>query len=252
MSQDAGRETTAMSSMSVGQRPTERSSMFSDAVEPYHHRIDAEAWDDIYVIGDVHGCFTELEALIELIDPSTDDLLIFVGDLVRKGPNSRGVIERVRDAPNMLSIRGNNEEKLLTGEKTLPELDDDHLRYLRSLPLVISWGENIVVHGGIVPEQPLTEHTPTELLTTRATPDGDGYDGPFWFERYDRSPQVFFGHTVLEAPVDTDGVVGLDTGCVYGGYLTAYDTARDRFLRIEARETYRDRSEDSIVDPEAL
>ncbi len=78
------------------------------------------------------------------------------------------------------------------------------------------------------------------------SPNGDGYDGPFWFETYEGPPRVFFGHTVLAEPVDREWAVGLDTGCVYGGDLTAYDVRRERFLSVPGA-TLEDRSSEKIV-----
>ncbi|WP_097009159.1 metallophosphoesterase family protein [Natronoarchaeum philippinense] len=220
---------------------------FSDAVEQRHHRIDADEWQNVYVIGDIHGCLTELKALVERIDPDPDELLAFVGDLVRKGPDSAGVVEYVRDRPNAVPVLGNNEAKVLRGDAD-PGLDDEHVDYLETLPAVLSWGDHAVVHGGVDPSRPLFEHGVEDFLTMRA-PLGDGYDGPFWFEQYERTPQVFFGHTVLDAPVVGEGAIGLDTGCVYGGALTAYDCGADEFVSVPARDTYQERSRSKFVDP---
>ncbi len=201
-----------------------------------HRRIDLENWDDVYVIGDVHGCIDALEELLETLEVDRDDLAVFVGDLVRKGPDSRAVIERVRTSSNLRSVRGNNEQKLLDGEKSLPRFGPTNHRYLESMPVAISWDGGLVVHGGVDPSRELSSHTAEELLTMRS-PDADGgYDGPFWFDRYEGEPRVFFGHTVLEDPLETDGAVGLDTGCVYGGALTAYDVRREEFVSIDTDE----------------
>ncbi|MFC7028582.1 metallophosphoesterase [Halomicroarcula sp. GCM10025710] len=75
-----------------------------------HRRIDRTQWDNIYVVGDVHGCRGTLEQLLETLDPSESELVVFVGDLVRKGPDSKGVVDIVRDRPNLVSVRGNNEQ----------------------------------------------------------------------------------------------------------------------------------------------
>ena len=221
-----------------------------DAVSFDHRHIDLEKRDDVYVIGDVHGCLDALEDLLETLDLADNDLAVFVGDLVRKGPESKAVLDRVRQSPRLLSVKGNNEQKLIDGEKSLSSLDLADQQYLKSLPTAISWDGGLVVHGGVDPNRPLSAHATDDLLTMRA-PDGDGYDGPFWFEQYDRTPRVFFGHTVLDAPVVGDGAIGLDTGCVYGGTLTAYDCGADEFVGVEARETYQKRSESKFVDPAA-
>lgn len=220
---------------------------FDSAVS--HRRIETSEWRDIYVIGDVHGCRATLERLLERLDPHPSDLLVFVGDLVRKGPDSHGVVERVRTMDNAVSVLGNNEAKLLRGEKHLPGLTDADRSYIESLPVAISWDESIAVHGGIDHRKPIADHSPAELLNLRSLADAGGYTRPFWFETRREQPRVFFGHTVLAEPFATDSAVGLDTGCVYGGQLTAYDCTRGRFIAVEPQETHQSRSDDSIVEP---
>lgn len=221
---------------------------FETAVETRHRRIDPSEYRETYVIGDVHGCRETLDALLEKLDSGPDTMLVFVGDLVRKGPDSAGVVEFVRTHDNAVSVMGNNERKLVDGEKTVPALTDDDLAYLADLPLVISWEDTLVVHGGIDPRKPVPGHTREEILTFRSLGDG-GYERPYWFERHCTAPRVFFGHTVLAEPFATPGAVGLDTGCVYGGQLTAYRWSTGEFLAVEPEETYQSRSADSIVKP---
>ena len=219
---------------------------FADTVE--HKRLDVTAWDDVYVIGDVHGCHDELNQLLSTLDVTDTDLVVFVGDLVRKGPDSKGVLEHVRRADNMFTIRGNNEEKLLRGEKSLPVLSSDDLSWIESRPAVISWQDTLVVHGGVDPRKQLSEHTTYELQTFRSL--SSGYERPFWWERYNGSDRVFFGHTPLAAPVYRECAIGLDTGCVYGNQLTAYDWRRDRFHTVTAEKTVQHRKESKWVQPE--
>ncbi|WP_121743413.1 metallophosphoesterase family protein [Natronorubrum halophilum] len=213
---------------------------------PFDRRhIDLEEYGDLYVVGDVHGCLEALEALLSKLELDDDDLVIFVGDLLRKGPASGAVLDRVRRSPQLVSVRGNNEQKLLDGTASLETLDSDDLEYLETLPTAISWDGGLVVHGGVDPNRPLSSHSSDSLLTMRA-PDGDGYDGPFWFDEYEGEPRVFFGHTVLSQPLDREWAIGLDTGCVYGGSLTAYDVRREQFVSVSA-SGYADRSADKIV-----
>ena len=220
---------------------------FNHSVAAQHRRIDADEWDDIYVVGDVHGCLRELETLVERIDPSDDDLLVFVGDLVRKGPDSKGVVDLVRESENMVTVRGNNEEKLLRGTKTLPELSHDDLAWIRSLPVALSFEDALVVHGGVDPRRPLTDHDVDDLLEMRSL--SSGYERPFWWERHDGPRTVFFGHTPLERPVLCDYAVGLDTGCVYGGSLTAYGWYDGTVLELEADRTVEHRPASKFVTP---
>lgn len=208
-------------------------------------RIDPDAWNDVYVIGDVHGCREVLDSLLAKLAVDADDLVVFVGDLVRKGPDSGDVVGLVRRRENMLSVRGNNEQKLLNGDVSCPALDPPDRRFLETLPDVIRWDGGLVVHGGLDPDRELGAHSREELVTMRA-PTGDGYDGPFWFDRYDGPPRVFFGHTVLSSPIEDEWVVGLDTGCVYGGRLSAYDLKGDRFVTVDG-QSHQERPATKIV-----
>jgi len=221
---------------------------FSAAVEAQHHRLDRSQYGNVYVVGDVHGCRETVGKLLDALELAGDDLVVFVGDLVRRGPDSRGVIDLVRSSPNLLSVRGNNEEKLVRGRRRLPELTAADVRWLRSLPLVVSWTGHVVVHGGIDPRKPRERLTVPELQNTSSI-SADASSRPYWWERYDGPDRVFFGHTVLERPYVGDAVVGLDTGCVYGGRLTAYDCGNDRLVAVEPPRTYHDRPPEKFVSP---
>jgi len=225
---------------------------FDPALDAPTRHIDSATWDDIYVVGDIHGCRGTLERLLDALAPTDDDLVVFVGDLVRKGPDSKGVLDTVRERPNLMSVRGNNEQKLVDGRKSIDALTEVDYDYVESLPVAISWDDALVVHGGIDHRKPLAEHTLTELLNNRSLVPGGSYDRPYWFETRRESPRVFFGHTVLAEPFVTDHAVGLDTGCVYGGQLTAYDYRADELVAVEPPETYVPRSADSIVDPRVV
>jgi serine/threonine protein phosphatase 1 len=228
-------------------RPGLRDEDLAPEVAERHLRLDVDAWEEIYVVGDVHGCRPELEALLSALGPDEDDLVLFVGDLVRKGPDSRGVVGLVRDAPNMFSVRGNNEAKLVHDRVDIPELDPV-AAYIESLPVVISIGDSFLVHGGVDTRLPLSDQGIERLLNTRSIPPENGYDGPFWFDHWEGPQRVFFGHTPLEAPVVTEHAVGLDTGCVYGGSLTAYDYRADEVVSVPAFETYQSRPDRKVLD----
>ncbi|MDY7083054.1 MAG: metallophosphoesterase [Halobacteria archaeon] len=217
---------------------------FSDEVERVHERIDSDGRERIYVVGDVHGCIEELRVLLDEIRPSSDDLLVFVGDLIRKGPNSDAVVDLIRTSKNMVSVRGNNEQKIIDGGVEAG-LSDTNRDYLESMPVVISWDDAMVVHDGVDPRKELVDHTIRDLVKMRSLDNG-GYDGEFWFDRYDSDTTVFFGHTVLEDPF-VGNAVGLDTGCVYGGRLTAYDVKESEFVSVPANKTYSERSDEYIV-----
>jgi serine/threonine protein phosphatase 1 len=208
-----------------------------------------------HVIGDVHGCYRELCDLLATLGPGDDDRLIFVGDLVIRGPENASVVRLFTDdaLPNATVILGNNEEKLrptLAGDPTyanaavLGTIDqlreagllDAALDLFDSFPLYVDLGEHWIVHAGVRPGIPLAEQDRDDLLKLK-TLDGDPCS-PMWWEQYDGPNRVIFGHHVTRAPMVLPYAVNLDTGCVYGGSLTAYTIETGTITSVRARETY--------------
>jgi serine/threonine protein phosphatase 1 len=224
--------------------------VFSPAVETQHRRIDADAYEDIYVVGDVHGCIRELEELVETVGADGETLFVFVGDLVRKGPDSSAVLGYVREHENMVTVRGNNEQKLLDGRADCDGLTGGDREFIASLPVAVSWDDALVVHGGIDPRVPLVEHSVEDLLTKRLLAPEADHQHPYWFDHHSAPPQVFFGHTVLAEPFESRWAVGLDTGCVYGGQLTAYHYGTGEYVTLDARRTYEFRDPEKFITPE--
>src|SRR6476659_1934064 len=67
-------------------------------------------------IGDIHGCFNALEALLRLVAPVADDRIIALGDYADRGPDSNLVMARLielYDAGNLIALRGNHDEMML-------------------------------------------------------------------------------------------------------------------------------------------
>ncbi|MGA7124000.1 MAG: metallophosphoesterase [Polyangiaceae bacterium] len=196
------------------------------------------------IIGDVHGCTSELEELLEQIRFSEgSDQLIFVGDLVTRGPDSRGALALVRRLGGR-AVRGNHEEKLLSArhrpkslgadhERLARALSEDEWRMLEAMPLWLDLPEHgiRVVHAGVVPGA-TPKRTPAEALLKIRTVDSrnrwsDEPDaGPLWGSRYDGPPHVVFGHNAGAEPQFHPWATGIDTGCVYGGRLTAVVLAK--------------------------
>lgn len=212
-------------------------------------RIDPAEWDEIYIVGDVHGCRRELETLLERLSVTETDLVVFVGDLVRKGPDSKGVVDLVRGRENLLTVRGNNEQKLLDGADSLPALTAEDIAWIESLPLVATLPETVVVHGGISAQKPLEAHSMRELLNLRSVPHGESGGRPYWFETRTDGPRVVFGHTVLSEPFTTDWAVGLDTGCVHGRSLSYLDWRAGEVGTISVETTYVERPPANILSP---
>lgn len=209
-----------------------------------------------FAIGDIHGCLESLEALLEEVLPHVDpekDLLVFIGDYVDRGPDPRGVIERILDLKaryKVVALMGNHEDMLLNwvlegrdldlylyngGGATLRsyqkegrvQIPEQHLAFLRSLPLYYQTEKYLFVHAGLRPGIPLESQDPMDLLWIR---------GEFIRSRFDFGKVVVFGHTPLREPLVMPNKIGIDTGAVYGGRLTCVELPALRFYSVPGWE----------------
>lgn len=229
-------------------------------------------------IGDIQGCSTELRALLGRVgfDPRRDELHP-VGDLVNRGPDSVGVLRLLR-ALGAGGVLGNHDRHLLrvaAGERRMKPRDtiDDVLEardrqelvaWLAARPFVRTWSDLVLVHAGLHPRwrdprralagAGALDATPAVEFATRvryctargALPDGDGADPgpPFapWYEFYRRKRTarrtVVFGHWAMRGLVLAPKLRGLDSGCVWGGALTAWIAEEDRIVQVPARKRY--------------
>lgn len=209
------------------------------------------------IIGDVHGCHLELAQLLrEAHVVPGRDRVIFIGDLINKGPDSRRVWD-LFCAVQAESIMGNHEWSML---HLLDDAGNKHAKYrdrfakdfgtslaafvedVRKWPQWLDLGDYLLVHAGVVPGQHPQDTDPW-VLTTIRTWDGSGADllnpaNPPWFDLYQGDQTVVFGHWAALGGVLRSNVLGLDTGCVYGGMLTALVLPEKRFVRVRAREPY--------------
>ena len=206
------------------------------------------------VIGDVHGCIDELRELLRRIDASPEDRLISVGDLICKGPDSRAVLQWAMGAKNLLCVRGNHESRFLTYWKLgiavdVKEYDletyrqlgkrlDDFMRFIESWPLFLLEPDLVVVHAGFDPRQPIAGQPASRLTELRRLA---GTDMP-WYEEYTDERLVVFGHWAKPEPIVRSNAIGLDTGCVYGGALSALILPERRIVSVPARRVYREKA----------
>lgn len=193
------------------------------------------------VIGDLHGCFDAAVSLLDRLQVTSSDRLIFAGDLVDRGPKPRECVEL---AMQYECVLGNHEEKHLqqrrrAAEKLSPDhlrtreaLDDAHYEYFASLPLFIRLPEfgAAVVHAGCFPGVPLEQQSAHHLLHLQHIkppapksywPSKAPVDHRFWTNYWTGPERIVFGHSVLDRPLVTESAVGLDTGAVFGRGLTA-------------------------------
>lgn len=209
------------------------------------------------IIGDVHGCYKELKKLLKKVKADPDqDRILFIGDLINKGPDSRNVWEIFREM-KATCIMGNHELSLLhlvdgKSHKHSKYLDhlrknfgrvfDDFVADVHQFPLWYEDHELMLVHGGLVPGLHPDQTDPWHLVTIR-TWDGEGHDlknenNPPWFDLYDGEDLVVFGHWAALGGLDRPKVIGLDTGCVYGGELSCLILPERKFVRVSAQKKY--------------
>jgi hypothetical protein len=223
------------------------------------------------IFGDVHGCSRELSELLNLLGPTSGDRLFFVGDIVARGPDSRGVVAIVREIGGK-SVLGNHEARLLEvrrarlrGDDARPlppryealfrELGDAEWALLDALPLFVDLPEHDarIVHAGVVPGKPFREQDAWTLTNIRSiAPDGSASSvagAESWGATYRGKPHVVFGHDARRRLQIYPWATGIDTGCVYGGSLTALvlpdnenvpfpEKRRELMVSVRAREAY--------------
>jgi predicted phosphodiesterase len=206
------------------------------------------------VVGDIHGCYDELEDMLSAVQFGNGDRLISVGDLITKGPKSREVLDRFMAEPQFYAVIGNHDLALRrrwNGEKfrlkasqkpthkQLKKEKEHYVSYLNSLPFMIDLGTHLVVHAGIRPGVALHSQTSEDLTELRSLgPDRAARDGVPWYEVYDGEKVVLFGHWPAPEPRRGKKAIGLDTGCVYGNQLTAYIIETGEFKTVRARRSY--------------
>ncbi len=211
-----------------------------------------------FVIGDLHGCVDELEALLEAIAPEPADTICFLGDYVDRGPSPRGVIARLlrlRDeGPTCRFLKGNHEDMFLSfldypgrygeaflwnggnttlasygieglaGARAAGRLPEDHRAFLLALDTHAILGSCYCVHAGVRPNLPLAEQREEDQLWIR----GEFIEVPHPFPY-----TVLFGHTPFrDVRVDLPYKVGLDTGLVYGNLLSCLEIDAQRVWQV--------------------
>lgn len=216
---------------------------------------------DKLIIGDVHGCSAELDLLLTkaAFDPSKTDL-IFVGDLINKGPDSEGVLDRAV-AYQARMVLGNHETAFLNKARKAQFdfnlINNDTLAivaramgprlgrwidYLERQPLYLKYKDLLVVHAGLHPELPV-EKTSARILTRIRTWGENGMfmdreQDPPWYDLYKGSETVVYGHWARAGLVVGERTIGLDSGCVYGFKLSALRWPSREVIQVDALETY--------------
>jgi protein phosphatase len=237
------------------------------------------------VIGDVHGCYEELLALLTLlgyhiihqpdvnglpavvVEPPPDRKAVFVGDFGDRGPDSpavyRLVMAMVR-AGNALCVMGNHDNKLLRKlrghdvqlshglavtleqlAKEPPELGEEIGAFLEGLVnhYVLDHGKLVVAHAGLHEDLQgrVSAKVRSFALFGDTTGEKDDYGLPIrrnWAEEYRGRALVVYGHTPVAEPAWQNNTVNIDTGCVFGGRLTALRYPEREIVSVPALRAY--------------
>lgn len=213
-------------------------------------------------IGDLHGCGEEFARLLDKLafDPAADRLLL-TGDAFSRGPDPAGVWALIGQTKAGM-VLGNHDDRLLRQLRTLaaggtPRTKHPNqkrtlevfepcaaalLAWLEDLPLYIREEHFVLVHAGINPDKGLEGTSRDEFIALRTWPPVPGIEGPRWHDAYPPGgPPIVFGHDapgglVLKRHRERPYIVGLDTGCVYGGRLSAYILEEDRLVHVKSRQ----------------
>ncbi|MEU7867361.1 polynucleotide kinase-phosphatase [Dactylosporangium sp. NPDC049140] len=234
------------------------------------------------VVGDVHGCREELETLIDrlgygivrdgdgrAVDAAHPDgrKVVFVGDLVDRGPDSPGVLRLAMGmvgAGHALAVPGNHENKLvraLSGRKveathglaeTLAQLAGETGEFGRQVEvfcrdlvshLVLDAGRLVVAHAGLKEAYHgrASARVRGFALYGDTTGETDEFGLPVrypWANDYRGAAMVLYGHTPTPEPEWVNNTMCLDTGCVFGGRLTALRYPEKEIVSVPAQRVW--------------
>ena len=208
----------------------------------------------LIAIGDIHGCHGQLTLLIEQIQPTEGDQLVFLGDYIDRGPDSRAVIDyclELRELYRCIFLMGNHEEMLLASLK-----DEEYFNYwiqyggdktLESygLPVEASSVANIPRHHIEFMQQCVDYHETEDFIFSHAQPNPEKPIGQQTVEelRWDHRESsllhcsgkpVIYGHTTQktgQARVMPSGF-GIDTYAHGGGWLTAIELPQRSLIQV--------------------
>lgn len=211
--------------------------------------------DRVIAIGDIHGHSSILKVVLDSINPQPEDTFVFLGDLVNRGPNSKGVIEQVLELKKICNVNvilGNHEEMILAafaggksevnfwkkfgGIQTLASyraeevrgIDRNHLLFIAEFRDYLETEDYIFVHAGCDPDLPLHQNSQDILrwnkLSKKIKPHMSG-------------KIVVCGHTAQKKILNLGHLICIDTGCGIweGGRLSAVDLVSGKIWQATGR-----------------
>jgi protein phosphatase len=229
------------------------------------------------IVGDVHGCDAELADLLDCLgyrqsasgnrEHAAGRTAVFLGDLVDRGPDTPGVLRTVMamaEAGTALCVPGNHESKLLRAlrgrdvkvshglAESLAQLaaEPEEFRarvtaFLDGLisHYVLDGGRLVVAHAGLRAEMHGRASAAVRAfaLYGETTGETDEFGLPVrypWAQDYRGKAAVVYGHTPVPAPAWVNNTICIDTGCVFGGRLTALRYPERELVSVPARRAH--------------
>ena len=186
-------------------------------------------------ITDIHGELKKLESVLSKIDVRDDDTFVFMGDYIDRGPDSKGVVEKVieiKEKFNTVCLIGSHEYALLHakqdeyynflfwnygGPETVKSYGgrfenilQTHGDFYRNLQFYYLTDKYLFVHAGIDPSYSLEDQSETDLVYIRSA---------FYRNKHNLPQKIIFGHTEFDAPLIQEDKICIDLGC--GKYKNA-------------------------------
>lgn len=218
----------------------------------------------IFVIGDIHGCVEETRILVETLvsreGVNDDDVILFLGDYIDRGPDSRGVIDYMIELrsklPKTRFLKGNHEDMLMdflgfggrlgqaflynggletiqsygisvfaSPEEMVSGLPPAHFQFLNTLESIIKIDDFICVHAGLNPLRDLTSQNDSDVFWIR---------DEFIANVHHFKHTILFGHTPhQEILYHLPFKVGIDTGLVFGNKLTCIELRSGKVYQLK-------------------
>lgn len=217
----------------------------------------------IFAIGDIHGCVSETEVLLNWLERneglSQKDRVIFIGDYIDRGPNSKAVIDLLlqfqKKYSHTIFLKGNHEDMLLDyigiggtnkdvylenggaptlGSYGLPEeasvedilsrIPETHLNFLKNLDSFIGCGDYFFVHAGLNVQRTISKQNTDDIYWIREK---------FLGETHSFGRVIVFGHTPhAEILYNLPYKLGIDTGLVYGNMLSCVELTQQLVYQV--------------------
>lgn len=212
-------------------------------------------------IGDIHGCSRALDLLLDRVDPQPADLVITLGDYVDRGPDSRGVLDRLLALEarcRLVPLRGNHDLMMLAAREDRQHFDEwlrcggrqalasyqasqdagtfaeaiaaEHWRFLRQRCLAYrETATHIFVHASLCPDLPLDDQPAYKLYWERLEPEK--------WRQHNSGKTMICGHSSQRSgvPLVLAGAVCLDTWVYGDGWLTCLDVKSDAYWQTSQR-----------------